>query len=181
VTHYDIICGPEGKPGPDRHRHLSRPGAAAESRYEEYKEAPQLTRKRVHVETMEWRCARRHRQVNSYQGRPGRRTIPVAVRLKKGAIEIPILQSLSIAKMVSRILAEVAVDAQRPSDHPHPLHHAAHAAMVMVGLAGFLILCFPDASFRRNHQAGYGSSILQGDADDLSGIDDAPRTCRRTH
>ena len=44
--------------------------------------------------------------------------------------------------MASRILAEVTVDAQRPSNHPHPLHHAAHAAMVMVGLAGFLFLCF---------------------------------------
>ena len=49
--------------------------------------------------------------------------------------------------------------------------------MVMVGLTGFLFRCFRDASFRRNHQASYGSSILQGDADGLGGIDDALLEC----
>ena len=121
VTRQDIIiCGPEGKPGPDRRRKYRRyevplrhaaslehsEGSDRERdarcvgrppRSEEYKKVPQLTRKRVHVETMESRCARRDRQVNSYQGRSGRRAIPVADQLKKGAIEIPILQSLSMA------------------------------------------------------------------------------------
>src|SRR6185295_292346 len=62
---------------------------------------------------------------------------------------------------------------RRPKTIRARLHHAAHPAMVMVGLAGFLFRGFRDASFRRNHQAGYGSSVLQGDADDLGGIDDA--------
>ena len=61
-----------------------------------------------------------------------------------------------------------------------PLHHSSHAAMVMVGLAGFLFRCFRDASFRRDHQAGDGSGILQGDADDLGGIDDAHLVSAKT-
>jgi hypothetical protein len=55
-----------------------------------------------------------------------------------------------------------------------------HAAMVMVGLAGFF-RCFRDASFRHNHQAGYGSPSCKAMRTILAGSMMPFRTCRSTH
>ena len=43
----------------------------------------------------------------------------------------------------------------------------------MVSMTGLFLRRFGDAGFRRDHQAGDGGRVLQGDAHDLGGIDDA--------